>query len=431
MKQSTRWILHVDGDAFFASCEVASRPWLRGRPVITGRERGIATAVSYEAKARGVKRGMRPSDARRVCPEITVIESDYFTYRIYASRMYAIVRRYAGAVEEYSIDECFADVTDALLSGEFVGRPHELGARVKGDLEKELGITFSVGISVSKVVAKIASKWSKPSGLTIITSADLPKYLSELPIHKVWGIGPSTSFALRNMGIKSALDLASRERRWICLNLSKPVREIYEELRGNSVYAVGALPKRDYRTISRTGTFSPPSSDKGYIFAELSRHVEDACLKLRGLGLRAQRISYFVKTQSFEYCFREDTLETPTDMPQEILSVIRRRFDGLFEPGLPFGVKYRATGVRLSMITRLETDTESMFESLFGTSTGAGEKENGRSRRARRDVLRSVDRLTNKFGSKAVFLGSSLRAKSISKSEYGKRFNLPFLGKTD
>src|SRR6185503_6445777 len=105
-----RAILHVDGDSFFASVEVAKNPHLRGKPVITGKERGIVSACTYEVKATGVKRGMRLDEALKLCPNAIVMPSDYETYSIFSERMYKIVRRYTPAVEEYSIDECFADL---------------------------------------------------------------------------------------------------------------------------------------------------------------------------------------------------------------------------------------------------------------------------------------------------------------------------------
>src|ERR671937_306328 len=106
-----RAIVHIDGDAFFASCEQSRRPKLQGCPVVTGRERGIAASMSYEAKARGVVRGMRIADIQKVCPEVVLLPSDYETYSLLSMRFFAIVRRYTPAVEEYSIDECFADIT--------------------------------------------------------------------------------------------------------------------------------------------------------------------------------------------------------------------------------------------------------------------------------------------------------------------------------
>src|SRR5579864_3808649 len=106
-----RAILHVDGDAFFASVEVAKDPKLRGKPVITGKERGIVSACTYEAKNAGVKRGMILSEVRKVCPEAVILPSDYETYSLYSQRMYDIVRRFTPMVEEYGIDECFGDLT--------------------------------------------------------------------------------------------------------------------------------------------------------------------------------------------------------------------------------------------------------------------------------------------------------------------------------
>src|SRR5215475_12993556 len=159
-----RAILHIDGDAFFASCEQSRRPKLQGRPVVTGKERGIAASGTYEAKARGVTRGMRIADIRKVCPEAVILPSDYETYSLLSKRFFAIVRRYTPDVEEYSIDECFADITG-------LRRPLrmsylKIAERIKRDLDAELGFTFSVGLAPNKVVAKIASKWQKPSGLT-------------------------------------------------------------------------------------------------------------------------------------------------------------------------------------------------------------------------------------------------------------------------
>jgi len=104
-------IMHVDADAFFASCEQAANPKLRGKPVVTGKERGIASAVSYEAKARGVRRGMTIRDVKAICPEAIHLPSDYETYSLFSQRMFAIMRRYTPAVEEYSIDEAFCDLT--------------------------------------------------------------------------------------------------------------------------------------------------------------------------------------------------------------------------------------------------------------------------------------------------------------------------------
>src|SRR5918999_775836 len=134
LRSFARAIVHVDADAFFASCEQAANPKLRGKPVVTGKERGIASAVSYEAKARGVRRGMTIRDVKAICPEAIHLPSDYETYSSFSQRM---------------LYEAIAE-------------------RIKADLEGELGLTFSIGLAPTKVVANIASKWNKPAGLTVI-----------------------------------------------------------------------------------------------------------------------------------------------------------------------------------------------------------------------------------------------------------------------
>ena len=190
-----RAILHIDGDAFFASCEQSRRPQLQGRPVVTGKERGIAASMSYEAKARGVRRGMRLADIRKICPEAVILPTDYETYSLLSTRFFAIVRRYTPEVEAYSIDECFCDVTGLRrpLRMSYV----QIAERIKHDLDTELGFTFSVGLAPNKVVAKIASKWAKPSGLTTISGRELHRYLAKLSVEHIWGIGHQTTALLQ------------------------------------------------------------------------------------------------------------------------------------------------------------------------------------------------------------------------------------------
>src|SRR5512144_2600273 len=157
-------IMHIDADAFFASCEQAIHPELKGRPVITGKERGIVAAASYEAKRMGVQRGMRLFEVKKVCPGCVILPSDYETYSLFSLRMFEILRRYSPDVEEYSIDEAFVDLTG--LRRSFHG-PYELIARTMQEtVQKELGLSVSIGVSLSKVLAKIGSKLRKPHGIT-------------------------------------------------------------------------------------------------------------------------------------------------------------------------------------------------------------------------------------------------------------------------
>jgi len=386
-----RAILHVDGDCFFASCEVAKDPSLRGKVVITGKERGIVSSMSYEAKALGITRAMRLFEVRKLCPEAVILPSDYETYSLYSLRMYEIVRRYTEAVEEYSIDECFADLTG-------MRRPNKMSyeamaIKIKHELDLELGMTFSVGLSVNKTTAKIGSKWRKPSGLTIIPGRDLHRYLEKVPVAKIWGIGPNTSAYMNKLGIHNALEFAVRDSAWVREHFSKPFVEIHAELNGHFVYPLTLGVKHDYASISKTRTFTPPSTDRSFVFSQLSKNVENACIKLRRHTLFAKKFAFFLKTQDFSYYGLEVKLTQSVSTPSEILSAIRNSFDSVFRRGR----QYRATGIVLMDLTHSDIRTID----LFGQSQSIEKIKK---------IYEAVDAMSSKFGKHSIFLGSSFRA---------------------
>ncbi|MDP6625313.1 MAG: DNA polymerase IV, partial [Nitrospinota bacterium] len=225
-------IAHVDADAFFASCEQAVDPELKGKPVITGKERGIVAAASYEAKAKGVKRATNLFQAKKVCPDLIMLPSDYETYSLFSVRMFEIFRRFSPDVEEYSIDEAFIDLTG--LRRSFHGSYKSIVRKIQTTVEKELDITVSVGLSVSKVLAKIASKHKKPKGLTAIPGREIHRYLANLQVDKVWGIGANTAAHLRKLGVNTALKFARKDEEFVKKHLTKPHIEIWHELNGRS-----------------------------------------------------------------------------------------------------------------------------------------------------------------------------------------------------
>lgn len=386
-----RAILHIDGDAFFASCETAMNPNLRGKPLITGKERGIVASLTYEAKRRGVKRGMILSEAKKVCPDLIILPSDYETYSLFSKRMFAIVRRYTPDVEEYSIDECFADLTGLRRSRNM--SYERMAEKIKEELDGELGMTFSIGLGPNKSIAKLGSKWKKPSGLTIIPAYRIQEYLRSLPVEKIWGIGPQTTAFLQKYGVKSALDFAQKRAEWVEDNLSKPYKEIWQELRGQFVLPLVLDAKHAYQSISKTKTFTPPSTDRAFVFSQLAKNIENACIKARRHGLSTRKIFYFLKTQEFRHHGLEITLNSATALPNEILSVVRETFDDVFREK----ILYRSTGIVL-----MDLDADAGIQpDLFGAAVKL-EKW--------RRVYATVDALDNKFGKHTVFLGSSFHA---------------------
>ncbi len=426
LRSYPRAILHIDGDCFFVSCEVALHPELKGKPVVTGKERGIASSLSYEAKALGVTRGMMLSEVKRLCPDVIILPSDYETYSLFSKRMFNIVRRYTPEVDEYSIDECFADLTGLRRS---LRMSYEtMAENIKRDLDNELGMTFSVGLGPNKVIAKIGSKWKKPSGLTTIPANKIHLYTKNLSVEKVWGIGPQTTAYLNKLGIKTALEFSLKPEDWVKDKLSKPYYEIWKELRGEMVYSLNLEEKHDYQSISKTKTFTPPSSDRDFVFSQLSKNVENACIKARRHHLATKKIYFFLKTQDFRYSGLELKLSTSVSIPQELLRVILENFGRLYRRN----IQYRATGI---VLMDLEENSNTQMD-LFGATAQVD---------TWKKVFEKVDDIDAKFGKHSVYLGTSYqamkkitvndrgdiatRAKTLLKGENSRqRLGIPMLG---
>ena len=427
LKKFSQAILHIDADSFFVSCEVARRPELKGKPVITGSERGIVSSLSYEAKALGVKRAMTLHEVRKICPNVVCLPSDYETYSLYSLRMFSIVRRYTSAVEEYSIDECFADLTGLRRP---LGMSYEkIAEKIKTDLDSELGFTFSLGLAPSKVLAKLGSKWNKPSGLTIISGPEIEKYLKETSVDKVWGIGPQTSAYLNKWGIKTALDFINKDFDFIKRNFTKPHQEIWQELRGDMVYKVNPDQKNTYQSISKTKTFTPPSNDRDYVFSQLSKNTENACIKLRRYKLATKKIFFFLKTQDFRYHGYEFKLIRPSDNPVELIKMIDKYFNSVYSSDKLF----RSSGIVLMDLRENVCRQVDLFNEVI-----SAEKIS--------KIFGSVDGISKRYGKHTLFLGSSFlainkgqhkgqRAKTAERSNnlfkgesFRKRLAIPYLG---
>ncbi|MBD3311791.1 MAG: DNA polymerase IV [Candidatus Magasanikbacteria bacterium] len=386
-------ILHIDGDCFFASCEVAKNPSLKGKAVVTGMERGIVSSLTYEAKDRGVKRAMSLPEVKKICPDAIFLPSDYETYSLYSMRMFNIVRRYTSIVEEYSIDECFADLTG-------MQRPlnmnyEKIAEQIKHDLDTELGMTFSIGLAPSKVLAKIASKWKKPSGLACIPGRDIHLFLLNLNTEKVWGIGPKTSAYLKNLGVNTALEFVNRDKYWIKDKLTKPHYEIWQELKGKSVYKVEKKAKKNYQSISKTKTFTPASTDNEFVFSQLSKNIENACIKARRHNLSSNKIFFYLKTQEFKYIGAEIKLNRFSNLPTDLIQVVRPIYKKIYDNSK----QYRATGI---IIMNLKIDNKIQLD-LFADPIKIENMT---------QILGSLDKISKKYGKHSLFLGSSFKAMS-------------------
>ncbi len=401
-----RAILHFDGDSFFAAVEQAMNYRLRGKPVITGGERGAATALSYEAKKLGLCRGMSLREIKFRCPEAIIVPSDYTSYAIFAHRMYAIVRSYTPLVEEYSIDECFADITG--LDRAYEKSYEEIALMIKQELEDSLGITFGVGLSLNKSLAKAASKAHKPAGFTSVPFEKIPEFLSTIDIQNIWGFGGVSGAGLRKRGADTALKFSEKSDEWLREHhLGKVYRDIWLELQG---HYVNQLSYGDPSTSSRIGslmvtrTFKPPSNKRSVVFSYLSKNVERVCEKARHHKVQARAFSFYLKTQEFTYHSVSEELTVPTTDASELLEHINKRFDEVFVPG----VLYRASGITLRSLVAGAAYTPD----LFGESKSIERKTR---------LFTQVDSLNKRYGKQTVFLASSLQALVLTAREADER----------
>lgn len=389
-----RAIAHVDGDAFFAACEQAVHPEYRGLPVITGKERGIVSAASYEAKAQGISRGVPLWEVKKLCPTAIIVPSDYETYSLFSKRLFAIMRRFTNQVEEYSIDEGFADLTG--LRRPWHSSYENIARQMQAAIHQELGLTVSVGLSVSKVLAKVASKYKKPAGFTVIGGRDIDKYLAVTKIGKIWGIGPRTAAYCAKLGIYTALDFVNQTEAVVRHRFAKPQVEIWQELRGESIYEVIPEEKSSYASISKTKTFTPPTNNYDFVFAQLIKNLENACIKARRHGLLARGLVIFLKRQDFHMAGLEIKITRASAYPSDMCSIVHEAFNKIFSNHY----LYRATGVVLTGLTTNNAVQTSLFEEPV-----------------RLDKLQLVyaamDELSSRFGKHTVHLAASSLAQQL------------------
>lgn len=390
-------IAHLDADAFFASVEQALDPSLKGRPVLTGAERGVIIALSYEAKAYGLTRGMLVSEARRRCPEAILLPSNFPAYVNFSERIFSILRRYSPAVEPASIDEAYIDLTGTR-------RLHRKGyadiaTDIQQTIERELGLSVSIGVSLSKTLAKVCSKYRKPHGVTAVAGRYLHVLLQQTQLERVCGFGHNTVALLNKYGLKTALDFVRKPAHWAEQVLGKIGIEYWHELQGSPMYEVEE--KTDpQKSLSKTLTFSPPSSDKNLVYSHLLRNLELACQKLRKMNLGACRVTLSLKTQQFTMQHAELILRSPTASPLDLTQTVQALFQQIFKAG----VLYRATGVNFS-------DLRPLFPLQFGLFEEPTQSLN------HVESLKAADQVQQKFGSESICLAGSLTARKALNEE--------------
>jgi DNA polymerase-4 len=373
-----RTILHVDLDAFFAAVEQRDHPELRGRPVIVGGapgSRGVVSAASYEARRYGVHSAMSLREAARRCPDGVFVPVHGRRYQAASREVMAVLRRFTPLVEPISIDEAFLDVTG---SRALFGDGEAIARAIKSAILDEVGLTASVGVATTKLVAKIASDLRKPDGLVVVAPGDEAAFLAPLPISRLWGVGDKTAAVLADYRVRTIGDLAALPPDVLRRRFGRHGSSLVERARGIDPDPIHEGDPA--RSVGHEHTFDVDTSDPEVIERTLLAMADGVAGRLRSAGVRASTIAVKIRDSSFRTITRQRTLAEPTDLTEPIY----RAAVELARPEVR-GIRVRLVGVTASNLGEREQ------LGLFAVDDPR-----------RRAAIEAADRLRRRYGAKAV-----------------------------
>jgi DNA polymerase-4 len=315
---AARRILHVDMDAFYASVEQRDDPSLRGRPVAVGGSpagRGVVAAASYEARAFGVRSAIPMARAVRLCPSLVIVPPDFSRYRAASQAVFGIFRSVTPLVEPLSLDEAYLDVTENTW-GETLGQA--VAQRLKARIREATGLTASAGVAPNKFLAKIASGWKKPDGLTVIAPERVERFLERLTVDALWGVGPVTAQRLRERGIERLLDVRSADAallREAVGNQADWLRRLADGVDDRPVE-----PNRETKSSGTENTFSADLTDLNQIRAEVDEMARGAAAWLERKSLLCRTVVLKVRYSDFTTITRSQSRTPPGRDAEDIVS---------------------------------------------------------------------------------------------------------------
>ncbi|WP_051943078.1 DNA polymerase IV [Streptacidiphilus rugosus] len=340
-------ILHLDMDAFFASVEQASKPSLRGKPVVVGGlgARGVVATASYEARRFGVHSAMAMAHARRLAPNAAFLIPRFELYRQISDQVMALLRELSPLVEPLSLDEAFVDLAagpyGGLLESGGAELARALGEDLRADIAAKVGLTASVGLSTTKFLAKIASEQAKPDGLVLIEAGREREVLQPLPVRALPGVGPATAETLRRAGLTLVSDVAALSQEELVHLLGRAHGAgVHELAQGRDERPV--VPDRDAKSVSVEDTFEVDLGDRDRIMEELDRLADRCVRRLRAAGRSGRTVVVKIRRFDFSTLTRSETLPAPTDDPLVIAQMARRLVDSVELLG---GIRLLGVGV--------------------------------------------------------------------------------------
>jgi DNA polymerase IV len=300
-----RRILHIDMDAFYASVEQRDNPALRGKPLAVGGRpdrRGVVAAASYEARAFGVYSAMPMATAVRLCPSLVIVPADFTRYKAASNAVFSMFREVTPLVEPLSLDEAYLDVTENAW-GETLGTA--VAKRLKERIRAETSLTASAGVAPNKFLAKIASGWKKPDGLTVISPDRVEPFLQKLPVDALWGVGPVTAKKLRARGIDRLVDVRSADPQL----LREAVGSLADWLRqlANGVDERAVIANREAKSSGSESTYPEDVTDAATIRAEIAEMASHAIGWLARKQLLARTVTIKVRYDDFTTITRSHT----------------------------------------------------------------------------------------------------------------------------
>jgi len=292
-----RRILHLDMDAFYASVEQRDDPSLKGRPLVVGGQpdrRGVVAAASYEARAFGIRSAMSMAAAVRLCPTLVIVRPDVARYKTASDAVFRLFREVTPLVEPLSLDEAYLDVTENHW-GEPLATP--VARRLKARILEETGLTASAGVAPNKFLAKIASGWKKPDGLTVISPDRVEPFLQKLPVDALWGVGPVTAKKLRSRGIERLVDVRAvdlDDLRDAVGNLADWLLQLAQGIDDRPV-----VPNRTRRSSGSERTYAEDIVDAERVRTEVERMAQAAAEWLDERQMTARTVTLKVRYSDF------------------------------------------------------------------------------------------------------------------------------------
>jgi len=316
-----RRILHIDMDAFYASVEQRDQPSLRGLPVAVGGrpdQRGVVAAASYEARAFGVHSAMSMARAVRLCPSLVIVPPAFHRYRLASNAVFGIFREVTPLVEPLSLDEAYLDVTENAWGDPLAT---SVARRLKERIKTDTGLTASAGVAPNKFLAKIASGWKKPDGLTVISPEKIEPFLQQLSVDALWGVGPVTARKLRARGIERLVDVRTAEPQTLRDAVGSLADWLSQLARGLDDRPV--VPNREPKSSGSENTFAEDLTDLARVRSEIAEMASDAARWLARKDLLARTVTIKVRYSDFTTVTRSHTTQATRDEQDVVARAVR------------------------------------------------------------------------------------------------------------